>query len=113
MLEVSPPLIVQTPPGLELRVAGVGYVWTQHFPIGTHYALTNRFDAEGRLGRLAQRYANICLEHSVDESGVPWYADLYLDVISLPGGGFAGIDKDELEAALRAGEVSREHYDLA
>ncbi|MER3426030.1 MAG: hypothetical protein C4299_02320 [Thermoleophilia bacterium] len=60
-----------------------------------------------------QWYADVCLEHGVDEAGVPWYADLYLDVISLPGGGFIVIDADELEAALKAGEVSHELYDLA
>ncbi|MER3426029.1 MAG: hypothetical protein C4299_02315 [Thermoleophilia bacterium] len=35
LLEVSPPLIAQTPDGLELCVADTGYVWTQHFPSGT------------------------------------------------------------------------------
>ena len=39
--------------------------------------------------------------------GIPWYGDLYLDVIALPDGRSEIIDGDELEQALVVGAVNQ------
>lgn len=95
----------------ELRVlADAGYTWLQQFPEGAHYTVAAMFDASGQL---FQWYIDICLRQGVDERGIPWLDDLYLDIVLLPDGQMELKDADELEAALESGEISREEYDLA
>ena len=100
--------------GRRFCVADAHFVWLQHFPQGTHYTMTTMLDAAGRV---VQWYFDICEEHGLDEAGVPWwydlYLDVYLDVVVLPTGEAQIFDGDELEAALSAGEVTQEDAALA
>jgi predicted RNA-binding protein associated with RNAse of E/G family len=49
----------------------------------------------------------------VDERGVPWYEDLYLDIVVSPSGETLLLDVDELDEALRRQEITRGQYDFA
>lgn len=109
LLEVSPPLWVPCC-GERICVADSGYIWMQYFPSGTHHTLTAMFDARGGL---QQWYFDICQGHGVDERGVPWWDDLYLDLIGLPDGRFELIDREDLERALTEGAISPDQHDLA
>lgn len=108
MDEVNTPLYSEWTPNLCL--ADNGYSWLQQFPDGEHHALTTMFDTRGNI---LQHYVDIIDNHGVDENGVPWYEDLYLDVIREPDGHVFLVDDDELEEALTAGKVTRAQYDLA
>ena len=44
---------------------------------------------------------------------MPWFDDLYLDVVVAPHGPVELLDSEELESARRQGLVSHEDYDLA
>ena len=94
----------------EYRLADDGFMWLQHFPCGARYTVTTLFDSAGEV---IQWYIDICSETGVDDSGVPWFDDLYLDIAVLPTGEALLLDADELEEALTQGLVSQEEYELA
>lgn len=109
LIEVRQPLWV--PFGARrLCVADHGYCWLQHFPEGAHYTLTTMLDAEGQV---VQWYFDLCKAHGVDERGIPWYDDLYLDVIAVPSGEVELIDVADLDEARRQGLLTPADYDLA
>jgi uncharacterized protein len=60
-----------------------------------------------------QWYIDIVLEHGLSELGVPYFDDLYLDVVVSLDGRFEIKDADELEEALKVGTVSQAQFDLA
>ena len=45
--------------------------------------------------------------------GVPYFDDLYLDLVIYPDGTILTNDMDELEKALAKKDITREQYDLA
>ena len=53
------------------------------------------------------------LEHGLDQRNVPYFEDLYLDVVVSPDGAFEVLDADELEEALNSGAISQAQFDLA
>lgn len=87
-----------------------GYDWVQHFPDGASYVLLAAFDEQGEL---VQWYIDIVESMGIDERGVPWYNDLYLDIVVSPLGETLLLDVDELDEALRQGEVTWGQYDFA
>jgi uncharacterized protein len=107
--EVSAPLW-RTYQEHDICLADKGYTWLQLFPRDTHYAITTIFDAQGALTRF---YIDVCMRHTVDAQGILWYDDLYLDLDISPDGEITLLDVDELDAALRDGEVTALEYELA
>ena len=107
--EVSEPLYV-TFGEQRICIVDRGYDWLQHFPDGAHYALLAAFDERGEL---VQWYIDVVGRVGVDERGVPWYEDLYLDIVISPQGETLLLDVDELDEALRQGEVPQSQYNFA
>ncbi len=87
-----------------------GYDWVQHFPDGARYALLSAFDERGEL---VQWYIDIIGRMGLDEHGVPWWEDLYLDIVVSPEGETLLLDVDELDEALHQGAVTHSEYDFA
>jgi predicted RNA-binding protein associated with RNAse of E/G family len=87
-----------------------GYIWTQHFPIESKYALTTMFNKEQEV---VQWYFDICNGNKINDIGIPYYDDLYLDVVVLPSGEIIMPDEDELNDAFKNNEISIEEYNLA
>lgn len=106
---VHEPAYVGTHRG-KLCVVDDGYKWLQHFPANAAYTLTTMFDANGQI---VQWYIDICDATGVDERGIPWYDDMYLDIVVLPSGEVELIDIDELEEALQQGAVTEKQYEQA
>ncbi|HEX7733955.1 MAG TPA: DUF402 domain-containing protein [Ktedonobacteraceae bacterium] len=107
--KVSEPLFVKF--GQErVCIADQGYDWVQHFPDGEHFVLLSAFDERGEL---VQWYIDIVESMGVDENGVPWYQDLYLDIVVAPNGETLLLDVDELDEALRQGEITSGQYNFA
>lgn len=96
--------------GQQVCIVDAGFHWLQHFPAGARHTVTTMFDAGGHI---VEWYIDICRRLGVDERGVPWYEDLYLDIVIEPAGGVELLDATELEAALGSGDITREEYDLA
>ena len=102
--------MVQPLAGRDYRLAADGYLWLQHFPEGERYTVTTLFDDRRQV---IQWYIDICEATGLDEDGVPWFDDLYLDIAILPDGEWHVLDVDELDEALALGIVSQEQYDRA
>jgi uncharacterized protein len=102
MDEVRAPLI-RPFRGMPVCLVDNGYSWLQHFPAGEHFTLTTQFDQEGRI---VQQYIDIIRTQGVDERGIPWIEDLYLDISILPTGETELLDRDELDQALEKGDIT-------
>jgi predicted RNA-binding protein associated with RNAse of E/G family len=62
---------------------------------------------------IIQLYFDVCDGNMVSPSGIPYYDDLYLDVVLLSTGEVLLFDEDELEEALGNNDIAKEQYDLA
>jgi len=109
MLEVAEPLWVMHHEQ-RICIADNGYTWLQLFPEGANYTHTTMFNAEGAP---VQEYIDLVAEQGVDEDGIPWYDDLYLDIAWIPEGTPILLDQEELDAAHAIGAVTDEQYELA
>ncbi|MET3292567.1 UNVERIFIED_CONTAM: putative RNA-binding protein associated with RNAse of E/G family [Brevibacillus sp. OAP136] len=107
--EVREPLVMGCC-NVSVCVADAGYVWLQHFPEHSHFTLTTMFN---QAGEIVQHYIDIVKEHGVTNEGIPWFDDLYLDVVKLPTGELEIIDGDELDEALQKGVITQADHDLA
>ena len=58
-------------------------------------------------------YVDVMEETGVDEDGIVYYIDKYLDVILTPQGDVIVQDRDELDAAYESGELSDAQYEDA
>jgi predicted RNA-binding protein associated with RNAse of E/G family len=86
------------------------YTWIQYFPLDSHYIVTKMLDNHGQP---VQWYIDICLDQGIDERGIPWFEDLYIDIVVLANKRIFVLDKDELDEALDSGEISFSEYGLA
>ncbi|OPA75365.1 hypothetical protein BVG16_22525 [Paenibacillus selenitireducens] len=58
-------------------------------------------------------YVDISKSIGVSEQGIPFWDDLYLDVVVFPNGDFNIKDEDELEEALNNNHIKEDDYRLA
>ncbi|WP_242271733.1 DUF402 domain-containing protein [Bacillus cereus group sp. BfR-BA-01310] len=94
----------------ELCIAGDEYTWMQYFINGKNFAITAMLDDQKKL---VQYYIDVTKEYKIDERGLPYFDDLYLDVVLLPNGEIYVLDEDELEDAYSMGDITKEEYELA
>lgn len=94
----------------EVPVCGKGMIWLTIIPedrsrcIGAYF-LPNR--------RVSVWYIDVIEKVDVDEDGVVYYLDKYLDVILTPQGDVIVQDRDELDEAYESGELSTAQYEGA
>ncbi|EEL60617.2 DUF402 domain-containing protein [Bacillus toyonensis] len=96
--------------GKEICIAGNEYTWIQYFIKGKNFAITAMLDNKGNL---VQYYIDVTKEYEIDDRGLPYFDDLYLDVVLLPNGKMYVLDEDELEDAYKNSDVTKEEYELA
>lgn len=86
-----------------------GSYMLQHFPFDSGYALTTFISPNKEI---TQWYFDM-----IDQVGlhndIPYFDDLYLDLIVVPTGEIIEKDIDEIEEALEKGDISKEQYDKA
>lgn len=58
-------------------------------------------------------YIDMIASQGVDEDEIPYFDDLYLDLVVYPDGTVIEDDMDELEDALLDGDITSEQYNLA
>lgn len=103
------PLTAKTPDG-PLVIVADGFHWVQFAPRGERWWLTAMFDTEKQL---LQFYFDVTFENYILPSGESWCRDAYIDVVLDPNGRARILDKDELDGAFAAGEITRSMYDQA
>lgn len=96
--------------GHSFRIADKGFTWLQYYPKGAHYVVTAMFDDRGEI---VEWYIDICKTQGITDQGVPWFDDLYLDIVVLKTGEVFLLDQDELDDALTNGLITVKDYDLA
>ena len=94
----------------EVCLAADGFIWTQYFPKDRNFAVTSMFNEKHEV---IQMYVDICCGNKINCTGMPYYDDLYLDVVLLPTGEILLLDEDELIEALEDNDITKEQYDLA
>ena len=94
----------------KVAVAGKGMVWLQLIPDDGKRVITAKFLPNKRV---SVWYVDVCDSWDYDEDGVAAFMDLYLDVIFTPQGDVKIDDRDELDAAFEAGEITKEQYEGA
>lgn len=96
--------------GADVVICGRGSRWLQFLPEDDFYCVTAMLDPAGEA---LVWYVDMIAGQGVDPDGVPWFDDLYLDLIAWPDGEVTADDRDELDAALRRGEISAAQHMLA
>lgn len=91
-------------------VCGEGMTWLQLIPDGKNHLITVKYLADGKI---SVWYVDITDGYEYASDGVIVYTDMYLDVIFTPEGDLKVDDRDELDAAYCAGELSRDQYESA
>lgn len=87
-----------------------GYYIAEVIPKNKNYAMRIFFNQDKE--RILY-YFDITLENGIDEeSNIPFYDDLYLDVV-LKNGNIEVLDTDELLDALNSNKITKSQFDLA
>jgi len=100
----------QMPKAGKVMVAGPGMCWLQLIPDDRRHMITAKYLPDGQV---AVWYADIIDGIAYDIDGVAVFIDQYLDVIFTPQGDLMIDDRDELDAAYKSGELSKEQYEAA
>jgi predicted RNA-binding protein associated with RNAse of E/G family len=78
------------------------------FPDGENWALWAMYDDKDEI---IEWYFDITKINALDENGVPYCEDMYLDIALTPDGNYAVLDEDELKNALGGGEITPRDFD--
>ncbi len=94
----------------DVPVAGKGMCWLTLIPDGKKRSITAMFTEDGNVSAW---YVDVIHSVVMDEDGILAFIDQYLDVMLTTSGDKVIDDRDELDAAYRAGEFSEEQYEEA
>lgn len=96
--------------GKDLTVCDNNYQWLIMLPENDFYCITAMMNEKREIQVC---YIDMIAGQGCDEDGVPYYYDLYLDLVVYPDGTIIVDDRDELDAALESGDITRQQFDLA
>lgn len=91
-------------------VVNDGYSWLTLFPQNQSYVVTAMFNDKDEI---VQWYIDICKDIGFTDKGIPWYDDLYLDIIISSDFHISLIDEDDLALALKQNIIKQEDFDFA
>ena len=94
----------------EVTILDKGYMYIQILPINENYSLTLSYDEKGQF---IEWYFDITANNFLDERGMPFYEDLYIDIVLTKDKEVLTLDEDELNNAFDSGKITKEQYDLA
>lgn len=107
--EVTAPLVVHDA-GEDVLIAEKDYAWVQIALEGLPFWLTAMYDAQGRL---IQIYFDITAGNRFDDPENPTFVDMYLDIVVNSRGELYVLDREEMDEALAAGDITQEEWDKA
>lgn len=96
--------------GEDIIVCQEGYKWLSILPGNDFYCITAMMDEENRI---LLWYIDMIAGQGVDNDGVPYFDDLYLDLVVYPDGTVLEDDRNELEEALEIKDITLEQFELA
>ena len=96
--------------GEDIVVCDKGRKWLSILPQDDWHCITAMMDEEGAI---LVWYIDMIADQGIDADGIPYFDDLYLDLVVYPDGTIMVDDIDELEEALSKKDISQEQFDLA
>ena len=96
--------------GKEVTICDRGMKWLSMLPRNDFYCITAML---GKNGEVLLWYIDMIAAQGTDPDGMPYFDDLYLDLVASPDGTVAVDDMDELEEALENHDISKAQFDLA
>ena len=96
--------------GENIVVCDNGLKWLSILPENDFYCITAMLDEKSDV---LLWYIDMIASQGIDRDGVPYFEDLYLDLVVYPDGTIIEDDRDELEEALVLKDISKEQYQLA
>lgn len=87
-----------------------GYKWVSILQSNEYYCITAMMNEESKI---LLWYIDMIAKQGVDDDDIPYFDDLYLDLVVYPDGSVLEDDRDELEEALRQGDITLEQFRLA
>jgi len=94
----------------KVPVCGKGMTWLTLIPDDRKRCIGAYITPDRRV---SVWYVDVIEETGIDEDGILYYIDKYLDVILTPQGDVIVQDRDELDAAYASGELSDSQYEEA
>ena len=94
----------------DVVVCDNGYHWLTIMPSDDFYCITVMMDDSYEMKVC---YIDMIDTQGYDDDGVPYFYDLYLDLIVYPDGNIITDDMDELQEALITGEITDVQYNQA
>lgn len=108
ILEVSEPQVWKFQ-GEDITVCDKGLKWLSILPKEDYYCITAMMNENCQV---LLWYIDMIARQGV-EDGVPYFDDLYLDLVVYPDGTIVVDDFDELEEALENKDITEEQFQLA
>lgn len=96
--------------GEDIVVCEKGIKWLSILPGNDYYCITAMMNDEWEI---LLWYIDMIADQGIDQDGVPYFDDLYLDLVVYPDGTVMVDDMDELEEALDKKDISQEQFELA
>lgn len=96
--------------GEDITVCDRGRKWLSILPQNDFYCITAMMNEKDEI---LLWYIDMIAEQGTDADGIPYFDDLYLDLIVYPNGIVKEDDMDELQDALSAKDITQDQFDLA
>ena len=96
--------------GEDIVVCDNGLKWLSILPQDDFYCITAMMNEKKEI---LLWYIDMIAEQGIDADGIPYFYDLYLDLIVRTDGTIKVDDMDELEEALLKKDITQEQFELA
>lgn len=96
--------------GEDIIVCDNGLKWISILPQNDFYCITVMMKADDDI---LLWYIDMIADQGIDTDSIPYFDDLYLDLVVYPSGMVKVDDMDELEEALMREEITEEQFNLA
>lgn len=96
--------------GEDIVYCDKGIKWLSFLPQDDWYCITAMINEQEEI---ILWYVDMIAGQGTDTDGVPYFDDLYLDLVVYPDGAIIADDMDELEDALTNKDITQEQFDLA
>lgn len=94
----------------EFVVCDAGLKWLSILPKDDFYCITAMMNQDDEI---LVWYIDMIAAQGIDADGIPYFDDLYLDLVVCPNGEIMVDDMDELEDALCQADITQAQFDLA
>lgn len=96
--------------GEDIVVCDKGIKWLSILPENDWYCITAMMNEKEEI---LLWYIDMIAAQGIDAGGIPYFDDLYLDLVVYPDGTVLMDDMEELEEALKQKDISLEQFELA